>query len=171
MARKFLKYGQVESILMHLQNVPIYYATYKKEEILIELKKRSDKGNRHRRKNLNIRRSLTLEHYFGGEETQKATRRRKTLRWILCFFKQRRRNFMKGKIYLKQQLLKDIFAVKRYGKGLLIQIIEEVYKIITNKVFTDDEDSSLKRIEPHKKINTQWGKTTVEIWWNSQKRK
>ena len=32
MARKFLKNGQVESFLMHLQNAPIYYAKYKKEE-------------------------------------------------------------------------------------------------------------------------------------------
>ena len=60
---------------------------------------------------------------------------------------------MKGKIYLKQQLLKDIFAVKRYNKRLLVQKKEEeVYKIITNKAFTEDEDSSLKN---HKKFNTQ----------------
>ena len=30
--RKLKEYGQVESILMHLQNAPIYYAKYKKEE-------------------------------------------------------------------------------------------------------------------------------------------
>ena len=39
--------------------------------------------------------------------------------------KDRKRNYMKGKIYLKQQLLKDGFEVKRYGKGLLVQIKEE----------------------------------------------
>ena len=41
MARKFLKKGQVERILMHLQNVLIYYAKYKTEEseikVLMEL--------------------------------------------------------------------------------------------------------------------------------------
>ena len=38
---------------------------------------------------------------------------------------------MKGKMYLKQQLPKDTFAVKRYGKGLMFQIKEEeAYKII-----------------------------------------
>ena len=48
---------------------------------------------------------------------------------------------MKGKIYLKQKLLKDTFAVKRYGKGLLVQIKEEeVYKIITNIEFTKEGD-------------------------------
>ena len=32
MARKCLKYGQVEKILMYLENAPIYYAKYKKKE-------------------------------------------------------------------------------------------------------------------------------------------
>ena len=62
---------------------------------------------------------------------------------------------MKDKIYHKQQLLNDIFAVKRYSKGLLVQIKdEETYKIITNKAFTDNEGSSFEKIEPHKKFNT-----------------
>ena len=30
--RKFFKYGQVESILIHLQNAPIFDVNYKKEE-------------------------------------------------------------------------------------------------------------------------------------------
>ena len=34
---------------------------------------------------------------------------------------------------------------------------KEVYKIITNKEFADDEDSCFEKIEPHKKFNTQWG--------------
>ena len=97
-------------------------------------------------RNVNIRRSVTLEHCFGGEETQETTRRRKTPRWILCSFKERRRNYMKGKLYLKQQLLRDSFAMKRYSKRLLVQIMEEeVYKIITNKTFTEDEDSPFKK--------------------------
>ena len=51
--------------------------------------------------NMNIRRNITLEHCFGDEETQETTRSRKTLRWILYSFKERKRNYMKGKIYLK----------------------------------------------------------------------
>ena len=59
---------------------------------------------------------------------------------------------MKGKRYLKQKLLQDTFVVKRYGKGLLAQIKEEeVYKMITIKAFTEDEDSTFKKIKPHKK--------------------
>ena len=55
---------------------------------------------------------------------------------------------MKGKIYLKQQLLKDIFEVKRHSKGLLVQIKEEQkYKILIDRAFT----------EHHKKFNTRWG--------------
>ena len=80
-----------------------------------------------------------MEHCFGGEET---VIRKESLRWILCTFKKRRRNSMKSNIYLKQKLLKNTFTVKRYGKGILIQINEEeVYKIITNKTFTEDEDN------------------------------
>ena len=32
MSKKFKKCGQVKSIVMHLQNAPIYYGKYKKEE-------------------------------------------------------------------------------------------------------------------------------------------
>ena len=52
---------------------------------------------------------------------------------------------MKGKIYLKQQILKDSFEVKRYGKGLLVQIIEEeMYKISIDRIFSEDEHGALK---------------------------
>ena len=87
--------------------------------------------------NMNIRRNITLEHCFGDEETQETTRRRKTPRWLFCTIKERKRKYIKGKVYLKQQLLKDTFATKRYGKGLLFKIKEEVYKIITEKEFTN----------------------------------
>ena len=64
---------------------------------------------------------------------------------------------MKGKIYLKQQILKDENAVKRCGKGLWVQIKEEeVNKIITNKMFTENEDGPFEKKEPHKKFNTQY---------------
>ena len=53
-------------------------------------------------KTVNMRRSVALEHYFRGEETQEKTRKKKTLRWIFCSFKERRRNYMKGMLYLKQ---------------------------------------------------------------------
>ena len=61
---------------------------------------------------------------------------------------------MKGKIFLKQ-LLKATFAGKRYGKALLVQIIEEeVYKVLTNKEFADETDDPMKKWKPHKKLNT-----------------
>ena len=63
-------------------------------------------------KNMNMRRSVTLKHCFGDEKTQETTNRRKKLS---CSFKERRRNYIKGKIYLKQQLLKDTFTVKDTG--------------------------------------------------------
>ena len=62
-----------------------------------------------------------MEHCFEGEET---IRRRKTLRWIICSFKERRRNYMKGNVYLIL-LLKNTFAVRD-----TVQIKEEeAYKI------------------------------------------
>ena len=59
---------------------------------------------------------------------------------------------------LKKTTIKGYIRIKKYGKRLLVQIKEEeAYKIITNKAFTEDEDSPFKKIEPHKKFNTQWG--------------
>ena len=49
-------------------------------------------------------------------------------------------------LYLKQQLLKNNFEVKRYGKGPLVQIKEkEMYKILIDRAFTEDEDSPIKK--------------------------
>ena len=58
---------------------------------------------------------------------------------------------MKWKIYLEQQLLKDTFAEKRCGKILLVLVYEEeVYKVLTNKEFTNETDSLFEKVEPHK---------------------
>ena len=42
----------------------------------------------------------------------------------------------------------------KYGKGLLVQMKEGVYKITTKN---EDEDCPFKKNKPHKKLNTQWG--------------
>ena len=53
---------------------------------------------------------------------------------------------MKGKIYLKQLLLKNSFEEMRYGKKLLIQTKEEeMYKILIERAFTEDEESPFKK--------------------------
>ena len=31
-----------------------------------------------------------------------------------------------------------------------------MYKLLTNKEFTDETDSPFEKVEPHKKFNTQW---------------
>ena len=65
---------------------------------------------------------------------------------------------MKEKVYLKQQLLNDTITTKRYGKGILVQIKEEdVYKILTNKEFTNKTDSPFEKLEPQRKFNTSCG--------------
>ena len=56
-------------------------------------------------------------------------------------------NNTKDKIYIKQQLLKDSFEVKKYSKELLVQIKEEkMYKILKDRAFTEDNDSLFKKI-------------------------
>ena len=91
--------------------------------------------------------SITMEHCIRKEETHETTRRRKTPRWQ-----------------------KDKFATKRDGNGLLVQIKEEVYKILTNKEFTDETDSPFEKVEPHKSLMPSLGQYTVETQLNSQKR-
>ena len=79
---------------------------------------------------------------------------------------------MKGKIYLRQQLLKDSFIAERNGKGLLLQLKTELlYKILMDKAFVEDEDSPFQKIESHRKFNTQWGQYTAETWQSLQGRK
>ena len=90
-----------------------------------------------------------MEHCFKEEGKQEVTKKRKTPSWFLCTFKDRKRNYIEGKIYLKQQLIMDSFEVKRYGKGLLVEIKEEeMYEILIGKAFTEDEDSPFKKIVP-----------------------
>ena len=56
---------------------------------------------------------------------------------------------MKGKIYLKQQLLRDSFGEKIYSKELLVEIKdEEMYKILIDRAFTKDEDGPFNKIVP-----------------------
>ena len=70
--------------------------------------------------------SVTMDHCFGEEKKQEITNRGKTPRWLLCSFKKGKTNYMKGKIYLRQQLLKDSFNAERYGRGLLVQLKNEL---------------------------------------------
>ena len=123
MTRIFRKYEQVENITVHLQNTLTYYDKIK---VLIGLIHEEGVARviATEERNVNMSKSVTL----------------------LCTFKHRKRNYMKDKIYLKQRLLKDSFDVKRYGKGLLVQIEEEeMYKIFIDRAFTEDENSPFKK--------------------------
>ena len=57
-----------------------------------------------------MRRSAMSEHCFENKETHETTKSRKTPRWLLCTFKEKRRNYMIGKIYLKELLLMELFS-------------------------------------------------------------
>ena len=60
---------------------------------------------------------------------------------------------MKWKIFLKKQLLNDIFAEKIYGKGLLEQIKEnKMYKVLINKEITNETDSHSKKWNPKRSL-------------------
>ena len=71
---------------------------------------------------MNMRRIVMIEHCFRNEETYETIRRKKTLWWLPSTYKLE--TTWKGKIYLKQLLLKVMFPAKRYGKGLLDHIKE-----------------------------------------------
>ena len=59
----------------------------------------------------NVSKRVTMEHCFKEEGKHEITKKKKTL------YLQGQKNYMKGKIYLKQQLLRDSFELKRCGKG------------------------------------------------------
>ena len=65
---------------------------------------------------VNMKRSVKMEHCFGGEETHETTGRRKHQGGSSALLRIGKK-IHEGKIYLKQLLLMDRFAVKRYGKG------------------------------------------------------
>ena len=86
---------------MHMQKRPIYYVKYRNEEgednALRELISNEEvvyvtaieEGR------VSMRRKVTIEHCSENEEIHETTRRKKTQRWLLCTFKERRINFMK----------------------------------------------------------------------------
>ena len=108
MARKILKYGQGESVAVHLQNTPTYYINYKMEEnrlnALIGLmhEGRVTRVIATEKRNVHLSKIVMIEHCFKEKGKHEITKKRKILRWLLCTFKDRKRNYMKGRIYLKQ---------------------------------------------------------------------
>ena len=108
MAKKFRKNGYVESIVVHLQNTPSFYVNYKKEEdrvnALIGLIHEEVVARvvTTEERNVNVSKSVTMKHDFKGDGKQEITKKRKTQRWLLSTFKDRKMNYMKSKIYLKK---------------------------------------------------------------------
>ena len=49
-------------------------------------------------KNENMNKSVMMEHCFKDEGKQETTKKRKTSSWLLCTFKDKRRNYMKDNI-------------------------------------------------------------------------
>ena len=45
-----------------------------------------------------------------------------------------------------------------------------MYKVLTNKEFTDETDSPFKKVVFHKKLYLNGAQYIIEIWHNSQKR-
>ena len=103
---------------MNLQNTPTYYIKDRKEvnedKALRQLiNEEGVTGVAAIEQGIAKMRRIKMEHCFGNEETHETRIGRKTPRWLLFTFKERRRNYMKEKIYLEQLLLKDTFAAKR----------------------------------------------------------
>ena len=96
---------------------PIYYVNYKKEDRVNALIGLIREGVARtvatEERHVNVSKRVTMEHCFKEEGKHQDN---------FSTFKDRKRNYMKGKIYLKQQLIKDTFEIKRCGKGLLVEI-------------------------------------------------
>ena len=55
--------------------------------------------------------------------------------------------------------------MKRYSKRLLVQIKkDEMYKILIERAFTEDEDSSFKKLSPIKSTIFSGGQYIIEIY-------
>ena len=64
-------------------------------------------------RNVNMSKRVTMEHCFKEEGKQEITKKREAPRWLLCTFKDRIKNYIKRKIYLKQQLLSGSFEIRQ----------------------------------------------------------
>ena len=52
-------------------------------------------------RDVNMSKKVMIEHCFKDEVIQETTKKRKTPKWLLCTFKNKRKNYMKSKIYIK----------------------------------------------------------------------
>ena len=85
MARKFRKYGQVGIVAVHLQNMPTYYVKYKKEEDRVKalmglIQEGVARVVATEERNVNVSRSVMMEHCFKDEGKKKFTKKKKTPR-------------------------------------------------------------------------------------------
>ena len=110
----------------------MHYINYKKEEDLGKAligfihKEEVARVVATEERNFNVSKSVTLEHCFKEERKQELQKRGKHQDGFSV--PSRIEKGITCKIYLKQQLIKDSFEVKRYSKGLLVQI-KEICKI------------------------------------------
>ena len=74
MTKKFRKYGQVENIVVRLQNTPTYYVKYGKEDDRIKTL-RSGKGGTGRQKITILIRMQFLNHIIKSEHGFKTTQK------------------------------------------------------------------------------------------------
>ena len=65
---------------------------------------------------------------------------------------------MKAKDYLRRQFNKgEDYKCKRYGKGMLVEAESEmVSDLLLSEGLTNEDTCPFKRIEAHKKFNTNW---------------
>ena len=91
------------------------------------------------KKKVKMRKSVKIEHCFKDEGKHETTKKEENTKMTSLHLQGQKKKLLKGKIYIKQQILKDSFEIKRYGKGLLVQIKEEeMYKISIDGAFTKD---------------------------------
>ena len=83
---------------------------------------------------------------------------KKPTQWILLWYKEGRKNYMKAKDYLRSQLYNDKeYNCKGYGKGILVETKNSlISRILMSKNFINSDESPFSKSEEHKKFNEYW---------------
>ena len=107
---------------------------------------------------VNMTKATDEQYMYKTFNSTKRTQIEKPARWILLWYKEGRKNHMKAKDYLRRQFNKDEdYKCKRYGKGMLVEAENEmVSNLLLSEGLTNSDTCPFKRIEAHKKFNTNW---------------
>ena len=142
----------------------IFYIKYEKEEeknrVVTEIKKynRIAEVTKIQERKVEMTGAVDADYISKAPTTTQRSQTKKPTRWILLWYREGNRNYMKAKGYLRAQLNKnEKYKCKRYRKGIMVESKNDmISRTLLSEGLTKIETSPFKRIEPHKKINEYW---------------